>query len=85
MDRNNLEEIIQPYRLPLPRETERLILRTPLPTDSIAIQEALEESFTDLIFTRKITNDQKPCPITFHTTILQTKHRKHESAELPRL
>jgi len=34
--------------LPLPRETERLILRTPLPTDAAAIQEAIEESFADL-------------------------------------
>jgi RimJ/RimL family protein N-acetyltransferase len=35
-------------RLPLPRETERLILRTPLATDAVAIQEAIEESFADL-------------------------------------
>jgi len=34
--------------LPLPRETYRLILRTPLPNDAAAIQEAVEESFTDL-------------------------------------
>jgi RimJ/RimL family protein N-acetyltransferase len=39
---------MKPYPLPLPRETERLILRTPLPTDAAAIQEALEESFADL-------------------------------------
>ncbi len=34
--------------LPLPRETERLILRTPSPTDAAAIQEGIEESFADL-------------------------------------
>lgn len=34
--------------LPLPRETERLILRTPLPADAAAIQIAIEESFADL-------------------------------------
>jgi len=39
---------MKPCILPLPRETERLILRTPLPTDADAIQEALEESFADL-------------------------------------
>ena len=39
---------MKPYPLPLPRETQRLILRTPLPTDAAAIQEALEESFADL-------------------------------------
>ena len=39
---------MKPYHLPLPRETRRLILRTPLPTDAAAIQEALEESFVDL-------------------------------------
>ena len=39
---------MKPYPLPLPRETERLILRTPLPTDAAAIQKALEESFADL-------------------------------------
>lgn len=39
---------LKPYPLPLPRETERLILRTPLPIDADAIQEALEESFADL-------------------------------------
>ena len=40
--------LMKPCILPLPRETERLILRTPLPTDADAIQEALEESFADL-------------------------------------
>ena len=39
---------MKPYPLPLPRETERLILRIPLPTDADALQEALEESFADL-------------------------------------
>jgi RimJ/RimL family protein N-acetyltransferase len=39
---------MKPCILPLPRETERLILRTPLPTDAESIQEALEESFADL-------------------------------------
>jgi len=43
-----LEDTIQLCKLPLPRETERLILRTPLPADATAIQEALEESFADL-------------------------------------
>ena len=40
--------IMKPFHLPLPRETERLALRTPLLTDAAAIQEALEESFADL-------------------------------------
>ncbi len=39
---------MKPSPLPLPRETERLLLRTPLPTDAAAIQEALEETFADL-------------------------------------
>jgi RimJ/RimL family protein N-acetyltransferase len=39
---------MEPCILTLPRETERLILRTPLSTDAAAIQEAIEESFTDL-------------------------------------
>jgi RimJ/RimL family protein N-acetyltransferase len=43
-----LEDTIQPCKLPLPRATERLILRIPLPADATAIQEALEESFSDL-------------------------------------
>ena len=39
---------MEPRILILPRETERLILRTQLLTDADAIQEAIEESFTDL-------------------------------------
>jgi len=39
---------MEPRILILPRETERLILRTPLSTDAAAIQEAIEESFIDL-------------------------------------
>jgi RimJ/RimL family protein N-acetyltransferase len=34
--------------LPLPRETQRLILRPPSPENAAAIQEALEESFAQL-------------------------------------
>ena len=34
--------------LPLPRETERLILRQPSPDDAETIQSAIEETFDDL-------------------------------------
>ena len=34
--------------LPLPRETERLILRMPAPSEAAAVQEAIEESFDEL-------------------------------------
>lgn len=34
--------------LPLPRETQRLILRPPSPENAAAIQEAIEESFPEL-------------------------------------
>ncbi len=42
------DDTVENRILPLPRETDRLILRTPLPKDAPAIQEAVEESFTDL-------------------------------------
>lgn len=34
--------------LPLPRETQRLVLRPPSPENAAAIQEAIEESFAEL-------------------------------------
>lgn len=40
--------MIQQRILPLPRETHRLILRPPSPENAVAVQDALEESFTEL-------------------------------------
>jgi hypothetical protein len=34
--------------LPLPRQTQRLVLRIPSPASAAALQEALEESYADL-------------------------------------
>jgi len=67
------------HKLSLPRETERLILRTPLATDAIAIQEAIEESFAELHIWMDWAATQQSLEVT--RTVLKQHQANYEAAD----
>jgi len=67
------------HKLSLPRETERLILRTPLATDATAIQEAIEESFAELHIWMDWAATQQSLEVT--RTVLKQHQANYEAAD----
>jgi len=65
--------------LPLPRETQRLVLRIPSPRSAVALQEALEESYTDLHAWMDWAATLQSLEET--TSALERAQARHESAE----
>ena len=65
--------------LPLPRVTERLVLRPPSPDNAAAVQEALEESFADLHLWMDWATTLQSLEDT--KAILNRAHAKFESME----
>ena len=65
--------------LPLPRVTQRLVLQPPLPENAAAIQEAIEESFTELhVWMDWAARLQSPEDTK---AVLEQAHAKYESME----